>query len=164
MYSVWAACNYEQAKIYAYEPVSKTYELLVTNISKNKLTNIFPNRKAVTDKRGKATIYLSYASGFSSVKNSKGNPEDIETITLQDVFESNNIRTIDILKIDTEGSEFEILNGGRKLLKNVNFIMMEYHSKEDKAKILKLLDESGFEITRNTGGSLGTIHAKNRNS
>lgn len=162
IYSIWAACNYEHAKIYAYEPVSKTYELLVNNISKNKLTNIFPNRKAVTDKRGKATIYLSYASGFSSVKNSNGNPEDIEMITLQDVFESNKLKTVDILKIDTEGSEFEILNGGRELLKNVNFVMMEYHSKEDKTKILKLLDECGFEIIRNTGESLGTIHSKNK--
>ena len=37
----------------------------------------------------------------------------------------NNIDSIDVLKIDTEGSEVEVLNGAKNMLNKTNIILIE---------------------------------------
>ena len=39
----------------------------------------------------------------------------------------NNIKEIDLLKIDAEGSEYEIVKGCFKNLKNIKIILFEHH-------------------------------------
>lgn len=46
--------------------------------------------------------------------------------TLKNYCEANNIKHIDILKIDTEGYDFEVIKGcGEELIKNVRYIQFE---------------------------------------
>ena len=40
---------------------------------------------------------------------------------------ANNILTVDLIKIDTEGHEFEVLKGLKTNIKNVNTIIFEHH-------------------------------------
>ena len=47
--------------------------------------------------------------------------------TLDNFLINNNIKKIDLLKIDTEGHEYQILKGGNKNLKNIRFIYFEHH-------------------------------------
>jgi len=55
--------------------------------------------------------------------------EDIEVSikTLENYLKLNNIKKIDFLKIDTEGSEYEILLGLKDKLNIVNIILFEHH-------------------------------------
>ena len=51
----------------------------------------------------------------------------IKIISLDYYIEKNDIQSIDILKIDTEGFEFEVLKGLKKNFHRVNFIYFEHH-------------------------------------
>ena len=51
----------------------------------------------------------------------------IKTINLESYILKNNIKKIDLLKIDTEGHEFEILKGLNNQIKNVELILFEHH-------------------------------------
>ena len=48
-------------------------------------------------------------------------------ILLEDYLVEKNINKIDLLKIDTEGYEYETLLGLRNKLKNVKLILFEHH-------------------------------------
>ena len=51
-----------------------------------------------------------------------------------------------MLKIDTDGKEYEILKGAEKTLKNVNYIALEMPINSDKEKnCLIILENNGFE-------------------
>jgi len=51
-----------------------------------------------------------------------------KVFALSEIFKKNKISKIHILKIDTEGYEFNILKGlTKQLLKKINFIYFEHH-------------------------------------
>ena len=51
----------------------------------------------------------------------------INQITLRNYLIKNKINKINFLKIDTEGSEFDVLIGAEDLLKNIELIIFEHH-------------------------------------
>ena len=53
--------------------------------------------------------------------------EIIQITTLKNEFDKYNLKYVDILKIDTEGFEFDVLKGAGECLKFVNFILCEHH-------------------------------------
>ena len=53
--------------------------------------------------------------------------ELIKVTTLKNEFNKYNLRHVDILKIDTEGFEFDVMKGADESLKSVNFILFEHH-------------------------------------
>tara|TARA_B100001057_G_C22783976_1_gene924811 strand:+ start:904 stop:1596 length:693 start_codon:yes stop_codon:yes gene_type:complete len=59
---------------------------------------------------------------------------EVKTDTLDNYCEQNKIDNIDILKIDTEGSELEILEGAKNMLKKTNIVLIEILDKKKKFK------------------------------
>ena len=53
--------------------------------------------------------------------------EIIKVETLKNEFNKYDLKHIDILKIDTEGFEFDVIKGAEEYLKLVNFILFEHH-------------------------------------
>lgn len=51
----------------------------------------------------------------------------VKQITLDNYLELKSIDKVDFIKIDTEGYEFEILNGLKKNIKHVKIILFEHH-------------------------------------
>ena len=51
----------------------------------------------------------------------------IKTTTLDKYLYDNHIFNVDLIKIDTEGHEFEILKGLKINIKNINTIIFEHH-------------------------------------
>ena len=49
----------------------------------------------------------------------------VNTDTLDNYCQKNKIKKIDVLKIDTEGSEVEVLEGAKNILKNTNILLIE---------------------------------------
>ena len=81
----------------------------------------------------------------------------VPTITIDSFLKKNKIKSIDILKIDIEGSEYELLEGARNTLgKNrVKIILVEimdkknfYHKKEK--KVLNFLKKRNFVLLKKT--------------
>ena len=53
--------------------------------------------------------------------------QTIKTIPLEKYLDDNNINKVDLIKIDTEGHEFEILKGLKTSIKKVDIIIFEHH-------------------------------------
>ncbi len=52
---------------------------------------------------------------------------EISIITLDQFIQNKNLKEIDLLKIDTEGFEYEVLTGAKDKLNLINFVMFEHH-------------------------------------
>jgi FkbM family methyltransferase len=115
--SFYFAKRFPNAKIYAYEPHPINYANLIRGIEANGLTNVFPFNKAVLDDSdSEIEIYLNREnSGASSVFYPTEDSAFVDTITLEEIVAEHQIEKIDFLKIDCEGSEFEILENSEIL-------------------------------------------------
>lgn len=121
------------AFFYSFEPFPLTFRLLNDNIKLNNLSNVFTYNIALSDKPGIAT--LNICNSNNGLHTLGANPQrfnditkiEVETDTLDNLFYEKGI-PIDYLKIDTEGYEYYILNGGIKTLKKYKpMIQLEYH-------------------------------------
>ena len=75
---------------------------------------------------------------------------EVETTTIDNICFKNNINEIDVLKIDTEGSELNVLKGASKMLKNTKIILVEILDEkknyDEKYKtVCDLLESFGFK-------------------
>ena len=141
--------NFNIEKIFCFEPNRKIYEKLKNKIKVMNCKNVFLFNYGLGSKietRSLKTFLDTSSSTFSSI-DSKSNyylrkkkifnlfsnkffSEDIEAevSTLSKFIEENNIKKIDILKIDTEGFEYKILKGiADNQFKNIELIYFEHH-------------------------------------
>jgi len=51
----------------------------------------------------------------------------IKTVRLVDILKKNKISQVDLLKVDTEGHELEVLEGLKKKINQIQFILIEFH-------------------------------------
>ena len=75
---------------------------------------------------------------------------EVETTTIDNICFKNNINEIDVLKIDTEGSELNVLKGASTMLKNTKIILVEILDEkknydEKYKKVCDLIESFGFE-------------------
>ena len=54
----------------------------------------------------------------------------VKTKKLSEIIKSQKIKKIDLVKIDTEGHEFEVLKGMGQSIKNIKYILVEFHNDE----------------------------------
>lgn len=128
-FSIYAALLAKQGKIYAYEPTPENFRLLKHNLKLNQINNIVTFNLIVFAGKGRKRIYLTDSSGTSSVFGRQGQKfHTVKAVGLKDIFDDNNLRKINFLKIDCEGSEYDILfNTPKKYLDRIDKIAMEYH-------------------------------------
>jgi FkbM family methyltransferase len=75
----------------------------------------------------------------------------VELNTLKEQMTKNNLEIVDLLKIDTEGYEFEVIKGLKKKIRKVNFIYFEHHFDQMILKnytlrdVHKYLENEGFK-------------------
>jgi FkbM family methyltransferase len=122
-----------RGKIVSYEPISTVYRTLAANTAADLEWDI--NNFALGLKTESATINISVSSEFSSILPStcaamKYNDaaavtrtELIEVRKLDDVFPKPSGNTL--LKIDTQGYERQVLEGGRSLLPKLKGVLIE---------------------------------------
>jgi len=54
----------------------------------------------------------------------------VKTKKLSEIIKSQKVKKIDLVKIDTEGHEFEVLKGMGQNIKNIKYILIEFHNDE----------------------------------
>jgi FkbM family methyltransferase len=132
MFSIMMAKLFPHARIIAIEPVPRTYYHMVRNIGLNGCTNIEPLNVGLGKEIGTKTMFVGLKgdSGGSSSEMTF-NPEwhekvEVEIIGMDDLFESQNIDRVRLLKMDVEGMEYDILYN-TSMLERVDYFTEELH-------------------------------------
>jgi len=169
VFSVHAATKTRNS-VFSFEPFETNFNTIKKNAEINALGNIKPNLMAVSDKAGSSKLFLSNMNGghlLFNRDNVKGLKKyiDVKTTTLQNIMDENDIKIIDFLKVDCEGSEGAIFSTAPKeYLQRIRKIALEFHDNVSSLKheeLSALLEKSGFKtFTSWDGKSLfGYIYA-----
>ena len=148
--SFFFAEHYPESKIYSFEPARDLMPILQKNLNDYKnVSIIYKAVKDINDKKSKLFIDSHNYDGsslHSEYINSNdlnvNNFEIVETINIADFCLENKIKEIDILKIDAEGSEYDILNSLNNSITKISVIYCESHNSENYIKINNLLEKS----------------------
>lgn len=129
MFSLYAA-YLGAKKVIAAEPATNTFNVLKENVESSKFKNIQIYKNAVLNVAGaRINLPLQSDSGHNSLFKPSENFEIVETITLSHMLSQLSIDGDIILKIDCEGSEYDILlNTTTEELARVKTIHIEIHS------------------------------------
>ncbi len=143
-----------KAEVIAFEPMPKIYEKLMYNLNLNKL-KIETTLLALSDYNGEATIYPTNLEHVYSVTVNKKRDDitvpvhevKINTIRLDSYIEKNNIKQIDLIKIDVETHEPQVLAGmGVYLKKFKPTFLIEIQSDEIAKKIEALIEGCDYQF------------------
>jgi FkbM family methyltransferase len=153
-FTLKAAHEAHQGKVYAYEPCSMHFDLLSENVRQNKLANVSVFKEAVWKETDQLELLFSMevepnnTSLFSGGGGDK--KETVESISLADVFRRNQIEACDFLKLDCEGAEYEILyNAPDEVFRSIKKIAMEWHRFDPSHtpdKLARFLEDKGFTL------------------
>jgi len=107
-------------RVYAFEPDPANYAYLMRNIQANACGNVAAINKAASNRNGKAVLVLDKEADhhwLALASPSPGNRASIEvsTLSLDDFFAGEGWPSVDLVKIDIEGSEEAALEGMREL-------------------------------------------------
>jgi FkbM family methyltransferase len=147
VFSLLATTLGKNVRVYSYEPFEENFKILKRNIHLNILHNIHPFKLAVSRKKGKRILFINKNPAGNSFFVKKGEKVMVDTITLKDVLDSNNIASCDLLKMDCEGAEYEILfSTPKNYIKKIKNICLEYHNNYDVKKLKIFLENNGFSV------------------
>jgi len=121
--------------IHAFEPASSTFQALWQNLSAS-LPNISvsASRMALSDAEGEVELHIVHdKAGVNSLVQSDLGPitqvEKVPVSTLTNYCVARDIQSILLLKIDTEGNDYNVLIGAEKLIKSgaIELVQFEYN-------------------------------------
>jgi FkbM family methyltransferase len=146
-----------QAKVYSFEPVKATYDTLCT---KKFGSNVVCENLGLGDAVGEVDFFvypedstLNTLHQRQLASSSQAVVQKIQISTVDIFCEANNISSIDLLKIDTEGHEFSVLKGAKYMLQSgaIKAIQFEYggayiDSRTYLKDIYEFLAAKGYEV------------------
>ena len=162
--------NFKIKKAYCFEPNPKVFKILKEKYNLNNKIELF-NSGASNDS-GNIFFNENIESSSSSINELNKNSNyykkkffllnflnsnevtkkiQIQVVTLSEFIIENKINTIDLLKIDTEGYEFQVLQGLKDKINNIHLLHFEHHFDDMIIKDYKLthihnlLTKNGFE-------------------
>ena len=162
IYSLIAKTVNPKATVYAFEPVDRVYKKLNENIKLNNF-DIKPVEKAISNENGIATIFDTTTEHTYTVTVNKNRlladetvvETKITTITLDSFIKQNNLKKIDLIKIDVETHEPEVLEGFSEYMKVFKpSMIIEILDEETGRKVNDLVQGIGyvfFNIDEKTG-------------
>lgn len=140
-------------KIIALEPAALNYFYLLHNIALNQGDWILPLPFAVWDKRCKLSLRIPPPSSFSSYSVSVVEGDagaKVTAIPLDEVVRIASLEKVDWIKIDTEGSELKVIEGGLDILaKYKPDLWIEIHM--PLSDIERTLSKVGYKIIAHRG-------------
>ena len=153
--AIYLASLFPDALIYTFEPLKENFEILKLNTSQFKNIKVF--NIGLGAENGSFKVYLSDdnenfggVSFYSEVEGSSSESfSECEVKNVNDVVDHLDINSIDLIKIDTEGAEYDILtNINYEFLKKTSWITGELHGNRD-FELLNYLTNMGFSISLN---------------
>lgn len=151
LFALYASQFCKKGQIYSFEPVIENYNLFLKNVESNNLTNIKVFNTAVSKSDGKINLFLNEDQAAHSIFTKSESINEVNSITLQSIFEDNKIKNCNLLKIDCEGAEYEILeNLPTEYFIKIQKIIIECHFVKTRKELfnnLKIsLKQHNFEL------------------
>jgi len=121
-------------RIHAYEPNPSAFETLRANVEDNQLQDrVSLFREAIGRSNGALDLWVDVPTELSTAYGDQppsdgGRKISVPMVGMEEVWQRLDRREIWLLKIDTEGSEGDILEGAPEgLLRSVQYAIVEYH-------------------------------------
>lgn len=145
-YAILAAKTNPSSEIFAFEPSRSNFAILKKNKEINHCNNLQLMELAISKKQGTMNLYDGPGTGGFSLKVKSKNFKKVKINKLDNLFKN---KTIDLIKIDTEGAELDVLNGATELINNkrIKNILVEL-DKKDEETIKKMMKSKGYSIKR----------------
>ena len=166
--SIYLINKFPNAKIFSFEPLLENYDILKKNTENYKNIKVF--NFGLGKKNETLDIFLSddsenFGGGsfFPEVGGTSNRKVKCEIKNIQDTLLELDVKEIDLIKIDTEGAEFDILTSlSKKYLESVKWITGELHGYKD-FELLDYLQGFGFNIgvKKHINNRLFMFHAIN---
>jgi len=141
IFALYCALHFPGARIHCYEPVARHAELARANLADFDSVTVSPF--GLYHENGRRRIhYGRNNAGEASLfpgPEQLDEGEEVEVRSAKAVFDSAAIEHVDVLKIDTEGAELPILRDLGERLQHVDFLLLEYHSDDDRRAIDRMI-------------------------
>jgi len=153
-FSVLAA--QKASRVIACEPHPDNLEILRKNCAMNRAANVEIIPCAISSASGKSALFLPKDDKFFgrySLQNDRGMPSiEVSCLTVEDLFRQAHLVSVDLMKIDCEGSEYEILQGlPASTFSQIQQMIIECHPIPDhpewsQSNLGSFLQDRGFEV------------------
>jgi FkbM family methyltransferase len=146
----------DTGKIHAFEPSLREFLNLCENVSRNQVNNVYLNQVGISDQNTYAMMNVMKDERFGAyntfgrvnhyyVRNAEVNPETVRLTTLDNYCEDYSLNSPDLIKIDVEGLEKKVFEGGRLMLERDNAPLIIFELFE---QVLEGANSSSEEICR----------------
>ena len=141
--AIYFHSQYPNAQVTCFEPSTKNFGYLTQNLQD--INHITLNPFGLSDTTKNTTLFQGKTQclQYSIFKNTEVS-ESGEQIQLKAAFDevTEIIENQTVIKIDTEGCEFPILNSIKTLFNQLQVIYLEFHSEKDRIGIDNLLNQT----------------------
>jgi FkbM family methyltransferase len=139
-----------RGRILAVEPVSANVRMIETQIALNHVSHVQTVRAAVGGASHRTGLTVG---GVASRVSEREGRETVEMITLERLLDDHGIDSVDLLKLDCEGAEWDILPAAERVLPRVRQICLEFHCERGwtAVRLADWLRVRGFTVSH-TGG------------
>lgn len=152
LYSIIGALT-NSKNVVAFEPSYFNLSLLAKNVFNNNLSKkiiIVPislsNKNYIDNFNLASTEEGGALSTFGTIKNDNNFRYKTLSYTLNKFLEDFNYLKPDYLKIDVDGIETSILEGGNKVFENLKSILIESNSETDENQIIEIMTKNNFNL------------------
>ena len=164
LFSTYASQFCKKGKIFCFEPIKENYQLLLENVKNNNLDNLYCFNQAVYNNE-KIKIFLDEDNAAHSLFGIGSEFVEIQSTSIKKIMDENRIEECNFLKLDCEGSEYEIISSvSDENLKKIKKISLEYHFSDSKPEKLNYLKQklisAKFELEEYpSSGGMGILIA-----
>jgi len=163
-FSLFAASRWG-AEVFSYEPVQANFKEMVNNVKANPDLAINCRQMAVFGVSGTIEIFYDDNATFPAAataipsEHKMRRAEKVEAVTLLDIFETEGLQKVDLLKMDCERSEFSILyESTPETLRRIDQMAIEVHPNRDAGNqnanaLREFLTSTGFIVRTNDRGT-----------
>ena len=117
----------ERGKLWAFEPTSSVAECLNESLSANKLNNTTLIQAGVSNRSGEAKLSIGDNAELNSLLPTGDDSDPHETVkitTLDETSTDHQWQQIDFIKLDAEGEEARIIDGGKRVLEEQSPVIL----------------------------------------
>lgn len=145
-----------RGRVFAFEPMDYAFNKLTRNLSLNDAQNTRAFKLALSDENDDARR-VNYRSSWSTTGERRAESSSVEFKRLDDWCIEHDITRVDLIKLDVDGHEWQVLEGGLTSIKRHRPIVLieagAWHFTSRETNPLEVLVTSGYKLWETTTGA-----------